>query len=158
MAFLDVQTIKNSDCTEKSIFQKNTNLGILHKIGQLCFESIRTKFGLDVTAPVYSICNSAQLWRKEFQKISNLLEKNGFSLNYINWHIQHFLAKKQSKKKNKTDKKDDTKRSFKKLLYIKEMNGIYQTKLMFFQNIGLQSYIYFNETFNLKRLFTFKER
>ena len=40
----------------------------------------------------------AQLRKTEFQKISNLLEKNRFPLNYINRQIQHFLAKKQSKK------------------------------------------------------------
>ena len=40
--------------------------------------------------------------KKEFQKISNLLEKNGFPLNYINRQIQHFLAKKQSKNPKQT--------------------------------------------------------
>ena len=59
---------------------------------------------------------------KEFQKNSNLLEKNGFPLKYINRQIQHFLAKKQSEKPI-TDEKDDTKRIFTKIPCIKEMNG-----------------------------------
>ena len=75
--------------------------------------------------------------KKEFQKISNLLEKNGFPLNYINRQIQHFLAKKQSKKP-KTDKKDDTKRIFMKLPYIKEMNGHIPKEINgFLEKVGL---------------------
>ena len=95
----------------------------------------------------------------EFQKFSNLLEKNGFSLNFINRQIQHFLAKKQSKKP-KTDKKDDTKRIFMKLPYIKEMNGHIPKEINgFFKKLDFKvTFILINETFNLKRLFTFKER
>ena len=127
-------------------------------MGQLCFESIQTKLGLDVTAPGHSICNSAHLQKKEFQKISNLLEKNGFPLNYINQQIQHFLAKKQ-KKKTKTDKKDDTKWIFMKLPYIKEINGHIPKEINgFLKKLDFKvTFILINKTFNLKRLFTFKE-
>ena len=106
----------------------------------------------------FVICNSAQLRKKEFQKISNLLEKNGFPLNYINRQIQHFLAKKQSKLK--TDKKGDTKRIFMKLPYIKEMNGHIPKEINgFLKKLDFKvTFILINETFNLKRLFTFKER
>ena len=107
----------------------------------------------------YSICNSAQLRKSEFQKILNLLEQNGFPLNYINRQIQHFLAKKQSKKP-KTDKKDDTKRIFIKLPYIKEMNGHIPKEINgFLKKLDFKvTFNLINETFNLKRLFTFKER
>ena len=101
---------------------------------------------------------SSLIRKKEFQKISNLLEKNGFPLNYINRQIQHFLAKKQSKPK--TDKKDDTKRIFMKLPYIKEMNGHIAKEINgFLKKLDFKvTFILINETFNLKRLFTFKER
>ena len=94
---------------------------------------------------VFVICNSAQLRKKEFQKISNLLEKNGFSLNYISRQIQHFLAKKQSKKP-KTDKKDDTKRIFMKLPYIKEMNGHIPKEINgFLKKLDSKVTFYFNQ-------------
>ena len=101
---------------------------------------------------------SSLIRKKEFQKISNLLEKNGFPLNYINRQIQHFLAKKQSKPK--TDKKDDTKRIFMKLPYIKEMNSHIAKEINgFLKKLDFKvTFILINETFNLKRLFTFKER
>ena len=147
LAFLVVQITKNSDCVETSIFRKNTNLGIY------------TRWDSYVPNRGYSICNSAQLRKNEFQKISNLLEKNGFPLNYINRQIQHFLAKKQSKK-NKTDKKDDTKRIFMKLPYIKKMNSHIPKEINgFLKKLDFKvTFILINETFNLKRLFTFKER
>ena len=44
---------------------------------------------------VFAIVHSYE--KKEFQKLLNLFEKNGFPLNYINRKIQHFLAKKLSK-------------------------------------------------------------
>ena len=88
--------------------------------------------------------------KKTFQKISNLLEKNGFPLNYINRQIRLFLAKKQSKKP-KTDKKDDTKRIFMKLPYIKQIN------LHIPKEIKV-TFILVNKAFNLKRLFTFEKR
>ena len=91
-----------------------------------------------------------------FQKISNLLEKNGFPLNYINRQIQHFLAKKQSKKP-KTDKKDETKQIFVKLPYRKEMNGHIPKEINgFLKKLDFKvTFILINETFNLKRLFAF---
>ena len=107
----------------------------------------------------YSICNGSQLRKKEFLKISTLLEKIGFPLNYINRQIQHFLANKQSKKP-KSDEKDDTKRSFMKLPYMKKMNGLIPKKI----NASLKkldfkiTFVVINETFNLKRPFTYKER
>ena len=87
-----------------------------------------------------------------------LLEKNGFPLNCINRQIQHFLAKKQSKPR--TDKKDDTKRIFMKLPYIKEMNGHIPKEINgFLKKLDFKvTFILINKTFNLKRLFTFKER
>ena len=109
---------------------------------------------------VFVFCNSAQLRKKEFQIISNLLEKNGFLLNYTNRQIEHFLAKKQSKKP-KTDKKDDTKRIFIKLPYIKETNSHIpkEINVFFLKKLDFQViFIVINETFNLKRLFTFRER
>ena len=107
----------------------------------------------------YSICNSLQLRKKVFPKILNLLEKNGFPLNYINRQIQYFLAEKQSKK-SKTDEKYDTKRIFIKLPYIKEMNGHIPKKIKsFLKKLDFRvTLILINETFNLKRHFTFKER
>ena len=52
LVFLVVQITKKSDCIKTLVFQKNTNLGIyVHKMRQLCSESIQTKLGLDVTAP-----------------------------------------------------------------------------------------------------------
>ena len=119
LAFLDVQITKNSDCIETSIFRKNTNLGIYTRWDSYVPNRYKQNLVWTLLHRPYSICNSAQLLKKEFKKISNLLEKNGFPLNYINRQIQHFLAKKQSKKP-KTDKKDDTKRIFMKLPYIKK--------------------------------------
>ena len=97
--------------------------------------------------------------KKNFKKISNLLEKNRFSLNYINRQIQHFLAKKQSKKP-KTDKKDDTKRIFMKIPYIKEMNGRIPKEINgILKKLDFKvTFVSINKTFILKRVFTFKER
>ena len=97
--------------------------------------------------------------KKEFQKSSNLLEKNRFPLKYINRQIQHFLAKKQPKK-NKTDKKNDTKRIFMKLPYLKESNSHLPNEITgLLKKLDFKvTFILINETFNLKRLFTFKER
>ena len=85
--------------------------------------------------------------------------ENGFYLNYINRQIQHFFAQKQSKK-NKTDKKGDTKRIFIKLPHMKEMSGHIPKEINgFLKKMDFKvTFILINETFNLKRLFGFKER
>ena len=119
LAFLDVQITKNLDCIETSIFRKNTNLGIYTRWDSYVPNRYKQNLVWTLLHRGCSICNSAQLRKKEFQKISNLLEKNGFPLNYINRQIQHFLAKKQLKKTRRTTQK----RIFMKLPYIKEMNG-----------------------------------
>ena len=80
-------------------------------------------------------------------------------MKYINWQIQHFLAKKQSKKNN-ADEKDDAKQIFMKLPCIKKMNSHIPKKI----NACLEkldfkaTFILIDETFNVKRRFTFKER
>ena len=60
----------------------------------------------------------------------------------------------------KTDTKDDTKRIFIKPCYIKEMNGHIPKEIIgFLKKLDFKvTFILINETFNLKRLFTFKER
>ena len=127
---------KNSDCIETSIFRKHTNLGIYTRWDSYVPNRYKQNLVWMLLHLGYSTCNSAQLRKKEFQKISNLLEKNEFTLNYINRQIQHFLTKKQSKKPI-TDK-DDTKRIFMKLPYIKEMNGHIPKEINgFLKKIGL---------------------
>ena len=88
----------------KHQFLEAKQLGHVHKMRQLCTELIQTKLGLDVTTSgtYRSICNSSRLRKREFQNILNLLEKNGFPLNYINRQIQHFLAEKHSKNLEQT--------------------------------------------------------
>ena len=71
---------KNLDSIETSVFRKMTNFG---------------KIGLDLLHRNYDICISSRLHENEFQKISIVLEKNGFFSTYINWQIRLFLAKKQ---------------------------------------------------------------
>ena len=106
---------------------------------------------------VFVIVHSCE--KKNFKKFQTFSKKNGFPLNYINRQIHHFLAKKQSKKP-KTDKKENTKRIFMKLPYIKEMNGHIPKEINgFLKKLDFKvTFILINETFNLKRLFTFKER
>ena len=97
--------------------------------------------------------------KKNFTKFKPSRENWISPLKYINRQIQHFLTKKQSKKP-KTDKKDDTKRIFIKLPYIKEMNGQIPKEINgFLKKLDFKiTFLLINETFNVKRLFTFKER
>ena len=87
LAILDVQITKNSDCIETSIFRKNTNLGIYTRWDSYVPNRYKQNLVWALLHRAYSICNRAQLRKKEFQKVSNLLEKNGFSSNYINRQI-----------------------------------------------------------------------
>ena len=78
LAFLDVQITKNSDCIETSIFRKTTNLGIYTRWDSYVPNRYKQNLVWTLLHRAYSICNSAQLRKKEFQKISNLLAKKGF--------------------------------------------------------------------------------
>ena len=102
LAFLDVQITKNSDGIETSIFPKNTNLGIYTRWDSYAANRYKQNLVWTSLHRGYSICNSAQLRKKEFQKISNLLEKNGFPLNYINRKDNTFLPKSSRKNSKQT--------------------------------------------------------
>ena len=95
LAFLDVEITKNSNCIETAIFRKNTNSGICTRWDSYVPNRYKQNLVQTLLHRGYNICNSLQLRKKVFQKILNLLEKNGFPLNYyINRQIQYFLAKK----------------------------------------------------------------
>ena len=97
--------------------------------------------------------------KKEFQKISNLLEKNRFSFK-VHKPANSTLSCQKAVKKTKTDKKNDTKRIFMKFPYLKESNSHLPNEINgFLKKLDFKvTFILINETFNLKRLFTFKER
>ena len=82
----------------------------------------------------------------------------GFPLNYINRQTQQFLVKKQSKITKQTRKTIQSEFLW-NFHTQKRWTAIYQKKLSFFFKLDFTAkFILINKTFNLKRLFTFKEK
>ena len=93
LAFLDVHIMKTRKGVETKIFRKPTFTGLY--INWQSYVPLKFKKNLLFTLldRAYKICNSHAFIHQEFQKISTLLQKNGFQLTLLIITLPNFSTK-----------------------------------------------------------------
>ena len=96
-SFLDVHITKTREGVETKIFRKSTFTGLY--INWQSYVPLKYKKNLLFTLldHAYKNCNSYAFIHQEFQKISTLLQKNGFPTHFIDHHVASFLNQKYQK-------------------------------------------------------------
>ena len=142
---------------ETSIFRRTTNLGIYTRWDSYVPNRYKQNLIWTLLHQGYSICIHS--YGKRISKNVKPSRKKGFSLNYINRQIQHFLAKKEAKKKQNRQERRHKSDFYATSLHKKEMNGHISKDIKgLLKKLDFKfTFILINKTFNLKRLFTFKE-
>ena len=94
MPFLDVWIDNTEGIFKLSTYRKPTNTGLY--INWQSFVPSRYQLNLVKTLlhRAYSICNSHSLIHQDFQSISSILKRNGYSLRYIDKQIRLFFNKR----------------------------------------------------------------
>ena len=110
----------------------------------------------------YKICNSWKLIHEEFERITKTLQTNVYSKSFIESQISKYLNKKftSSMYQRSSDQNDNTKRVFLKLPFLyTTFNHIRKEINAFFKKANLdRKLILINTTFNIGKLFQYKDR
>ena len=85
-----------------SMYRKKTFSGLLKYMKEDSFVPISFKHNLiyGLLNRAFKISSSCDIFKQEIKVIKNILISNGFSCNFINKHIKHFLQKKNSSENN----------------------------------------------------------
>ena len=161
LAFLDVHFTKTREGVETKIFRKPTFTGLY--INWQSYVPLKHKKNLLFTLldRAYKICNRYAFIHQEFQKISTLLQKNGFQTHFIDHHIAKFFNEKYQKVRtiNSTETPKPT-LLFIRLPYVHLMSNQIRKEInSFFQKLSVNAkLILIDETFNIGRFFTHKDK
>ena len=161
LAFLDVHITKTREGVETKIFRKPTFTGLY--INWQSYVPLKYTKNLLFTLldRAYKICNSYAFIHQEFQKISTLLQKNGFPTHFIDHHIAKFFNQKYQKCQTINSTESPKPRLlFIRLPYVHLMSNQIRKEInSFFQKLNVNAkLILIDETFNIGRFFTHKDK
>ena len=101
LPFLDVLITRNDEGNiSTSMYRKKTFSGLYMKEDSFVPTSFKHNLIYGLLNRAFKISSSGDIFKQEIKVIKNILISNGFSCNFINKHIKHFLRKKHSSDNN----------------------------------------------------------
>ena len=168
ISFLDVYIIKTDKAIQTKIYRKPTFTGCYMKWNSYVPLRYKQNLVLTLLERAYKICNSYTLIHKEFERISDLLQRNGFPKAFIDNQIYKFLNKKQKptiscqiqSSDNSITSSANPKLFFLKLPYLHILSTNIKKEInRFFHKTNINArFVLINETFNIGKYFSHKDR